>query len=121
MEAAQGDHTYRKAKATIDGFLALAKDYALAVRTTAELETLLTGLIAQATSVSAAIRAKMQALLDTLQTPMQAIYHAIQGDDAPPVRLELPSEEDATQQRLMLLIDFASNRDRKSTRLNSSH
>src|SRR3546814_2792612 len=41
---------------------------------------------------------------------MQAIYHAIQGDDAPPVRLELPSEEDATQQRLMLLIDFASNR-----------
>src|SRR3546814_16680167 len=84
MEAAQGDHTYRKAKATIDGFLALAKDYALAVRTTAELETLLTGLIAQAISVSAAIRAKMQALLDTLQTPMQAIYHAIQGDDAPP-------------------------------------
>jgi hypothetical protein len=110
IEAAQGDHTYRKAKGTIEGFLALARDHALAVRTTAELESLLVSLTAQATSVSTAIRAKMQALLDTLQTPMQDIYHAIQGADAPPVRLELPSEEDATQQRLMLLIDFAANR-----------
>src|SRR3546814_16161067 len=110
MEAAQGDHTYRKAKATIDGFLALAKDYALAVRTPAELETLLTGLIAQATSVSAAIRAKMQALLDTLQTPMQQNHHAIPSDEAPPVRLEQPSVDDDTQQRLHLPTAFPIDR-----------
>jgi len=110
IEAAQGEHSYSKAKAAIDAMLEVSREHSVAVSTKVELERLFDTLTAQSTSVSAAIRAKMQALLDTLQKPMQKIYHAIQGADAPPVRLELPAEEDATQQRLMLLIDFAANR-----------
>ena len=52
----------------------------------------------------------MQSLLDTLQKPMNEIYKLIQGERALPIRLELPGEEDANQQRLNLLIDFADNR-----------
>src|SRR5690606_12074947 len=47
---------------------------------------------------------------DMIQTPMNEIFKAIQGDMAKPVRLELPSEEDTNQQRLNLVIDFAENR-----------
>ena len=110
IEAARGEHSYPKAKAAIDAILEVSREHGLAVSTKAELEGLFDTLTAQSTAVSAAIRAKMQTLLDTLQKPMQTIYHAIQGADAPPIRLELPAEEDATQQRLMLLIDFAANR-----------
>jgi hypothetical protein len=41
---------------------------------------------------------------------MNDIYKLIQGGDASTIRLELPSEEEANQQRLNLLIDFAENR-----------
>jgi hypothetical protein len=41
---------------------------------------------------------------------MNEIYKLIQGADANPSRLELPSADDTNQQRLNLLIDFAKNR-----------
>ena len=41
---------------------------------------------------------------------MNDIYKLIQGAGAMPIRLELPAEDDANQQRLNLLIDFAKNR-----------
>jgi len=106
----QGDHTYIKAKAKIDGLLELQTERDLALRTRDELAKLSNALAAQATFVSTEIRKKVQALLDKLQTPMNDIYKLIQGAGAAPIRLELPAEDDINQQRLNLLIDFAENR-----------
>lgn len=110
IEAKQGDHTYSKAKAKIDQLLGLQTDFVLAERTLAELSVLFVELTEQATIISTEIREKVQALLDTLQTPMNDIYRQIQGAQAVPIRLELPAEEDANQQRLNLVVDFAANR-----------
>lgn len=110
IEAKQGDHTYIKAKAKIDRLLELEDERNLALRTAKELGKLSEALTAQAATISAEIRKKVQALLDKLQTPMNDIYKMIQGAGAKQIRLELPGEDDATQQRLNLLIDFAANR-----------
>ncbi len=106
----QGDHTYIKAKAKIDRLLELQTERDLALRTRVELGKLSNALTAQATTIAAEIRKKVQALLDKLQTPMNDIYKLIQGAGATPIRLELPAEDATTQQRLNLLIDFAKNR-----------
>ena len=106
----QGDHTYAKAKAKIDRILELAEERDLAMWTGVELERLSDTLTSQAAFVSAEIRTKMQALLDTLRTPMNDIYKAIQGTAAKSIRLDLPGEDDTNQQRLHLLVDFAENR-----------
>ena len=110
IEAKQGDHTYIKAKAKIDRLLELQSERALAQQTSEELGTLSEALKEQATTISASIRKKVQALLDKLQTPMNDIYKMIQGAGAKPIRLELPGADDSNQQRLNLLIDFAANR-----------
>jgi recombinational DNA repair ATPase RecF len=110
IEAKQGDHTYIKAKAKIDSLLELEGERNLALQTSKELGTLSEALTAQAATISAEIRKKVQGLLDKLQTPMNDIYKMIQGVGAKPIRLELPGEDDSNQQRLNLLIDFAANR-----------
>jgi recombinational DNA repair ATPase RecF len=110
IEAKQGEHTYIKAKAKIDRLLELQAERNLALRTRYELAKLSDALTAQATTISAEIRKKVQALLNKLQTPMNDIYKLIQGAGATPIRLELPAEDDTNQQRLNLLIDFAKNR-----------
>ena len=110
IEAKQGEHTYIKAKAKIDRLLELRAERDLALRTRDELAKLSDALTVQATTISAEIRKKVQALLDKLQTPMNDIYKLIQGTGATPIRLELPAEDDTNQQRLNLLIDFAKNR-----------
>jgi len=110
IEEKQGEHTWVKAKASMDRLLKLQTDVALATRTTEELTALHDALDTQATLVSGKIREKVQALLDTLQAPMNDIYKEIQGDDAKPIRLELPGEDDTNQQRMQLVIDFAENR-----------
>jgi hypothetical protein len=110
IEAKQGDHTYIKAKARIDRLQELQAERDLGLRTHDELVKLSDALTAQAVTVSAEIRKKVQALLDKLQTPMNDIYKVIQGVGATPIRLELPAGDDTNQQRLNLLIDFAKNR-----------
>jgi ABC-type lipoprotein export system ATPase subunit len=110
IKANQGDHTYAKAKAKLDRLLELQVERILAERTQAELKHLSQSLTALATTVSGGIRMKVQALLDTLQMPMNEIYQKIQGNDAVPIRLVLPAEDDSNQQRLNLVIDFAKNR-----------
>lgn len=110
LEEKQGEHTWVKANATIDRLLKLHADVALATRTTEELTALHDALGTQATFVSGKIREKVQSLLDTLQAPMNDIYKEIQGDNAKPIRLELPGEDDTNQQRMQLVIDFAENR-----------
>ncbi len=110
IEAKQGDHTWVKAKAKIDSLLELQKEIGLAVRTSQELGKLHQALTVQAKQISDAIRAKVQSLLDLLQAPMNEIYQEIQGAGAKPIRLELPGEEDTTQHKMQLVIDFAENR-----------
>ena len=110
IEAKQEDHTYLKAMSKIDRLLELEGERKLALRTSKELGTLSEALTAQAATISAEIRKKVQALLDKLQTPMNDIYRMIQGTGAKPIRLELPGEDESNQQRLNLLIDFAANR-----------
>jgi len=110
IEAKQGDHTWSKAKAKVDRLLALQAEVRLATRISEELSKLNDALTAQAKQISDAIREKVQSLLDTLQTPMNAVYKEIQGEDAKPIRLELPGEDDTNQQRLQLVVDFAENR-----------
>lgn len=106
----QGEHTWMKAKASIDRLLNLQKHVALATRVSKELTALHEALGTQATLVSGKIREKVQSLLDTLQKPMNDIYREIQGEKARPIRLELPGEDDTNQQRMQLVIDFADNR-----------
>jgi ABC-type lipoprotein export system ATPase subunit len=110
IDARQGDHTYARAKAKIDRLLELQAERLLAVWTQAEIVALSQALTAVASVISAEIRKKVQALLDTLQAPMNQIYRQIQGEQAVPIRLELPTEDDTNQQRLNLVIDFAKNR-----------
>lgn len=110
IEEKQGEHTWVKAKASIDRLLKLQTDVALATRRTEELTALHEALGTQAKLVSGKIREKVQTLLDTLQAPMNDIYRGIQGEKARPIRLELPGEDDTNQQRMQLVIDFADNR-----------
>lgn len=112
IETRQGDHTYIKAKAKIDRVVELQTERDLALRTRDELGKLSDALTAQSMTISTEIRKKLQTMLDRLQTPMNTIYKSIQGVGAAPIRLELPPEDDANQQRLNLLIDFAKNRTR---------
>lgn len=110
IEAKQGDHTWTKAKAKIDALLRLQDEIGLALRTSQELRRLHEALTVQAKQISDAIRAKVQSLLDQLQAPMNEIYKEIQGLSAKPIRLELPDEDDTTQHKMQLVIDFAENR-----------
>lgn len=111
IEAKQGDATYARAWALVSSVLDLKRERLLSERLKAELEKLNEELAVQAGVVSSEIRAAVQALLDLLNAPMNAIYKAVQGKKARPVRLQLPPEEDTNQQRLHLLIDFAPNRE----------
>ena len=110
IEEKQGEHTWVKAYASIGRLLKLQTDVVKATRTTEALTALHGALSTQATLVSGKIRETVQSLLDTLQSPMNAIYKEIQGDNAKPIRLELPGEDDTNQQRMQLVIDFAENR-----------
>lgn len=110
IEARQGDNTYIKAKAKLDRMLELEHERNLLVRTSNELGTLSRALATQAETIAVEIRKKVQALLDRLQTPMNEIYKIIQSANARPIRLELPGEDDTNQQRLNLVVDFATNR-----------
>ena len=110
IEARQGEHTYERAKTKIDRLLELQREQADVFRTKDQLLKLSEALTTQGTTVSAAIRSKLQFLLDKLQTPINELYKLIQGSNATTIRLELPAEEDTNQQRLNLLIDFAENR-----------
>lgn len=110
IQVKQGEHTYVKAKTRIDRLLELQAERIVALRTKDHLGKLSEELTKQGTIVSAAIRTKLQALLDSIQVPMNHIYKSIQGPEASTIHLKLPSEDDANQQRLNLLIDFAENR-----------
>ncbi|TPN42812.1 AAA family ATPase [Mesorhizobium sp. B1-1-7] len=106
----QGENSYTKVNFKITELMDLRNERLLAQRTLEELAKLSAALVEQSQSISAEIRTKVQAVLDTLQKPLNSIYAEIQRDAAAPIRLVLPAEEDANQQRLNLVVDFATNR-----------
>lgn len=111
IEKKQGEHTYAKAKAKADGLRELMAEHETERSVLDELVKLSAALNDQAAIIATAIRIKVQSLLDRLRKPANEIYGLIQGEGAATVRLELPAEDDTNQQRLLLLIDFASNRE----------
>ena len=110
IEAEHGENTYRRAVARLEEIIDLKCERDGAVRLLTELKELSIQLDTQASFVTSQIRQHVQALLNTLQEPLNEIYRQIQGAEAVPIRLELPPADDTNQHRLNLLIDFAPNR-----------
>lgn len=111
LEAEQGNHTYTNTQAVVAALLELKFEYDAAARRQAKLRVLYDELQIQSQYVAAAIRGKVQTVLDSLEAPMNQIYREIQRESAVPIRLHLPAEEDTNQQRLNLVVDFADNRE----------
>ena len=103
----QGDHTWGTAMTRVNTLLDLQNKIGKAKRTSAELAKLNAALNIQAGFISGKIRDEVQSKLDILQNPMNEIYKEIQGEEASPIRLELPKETDSQQQRLHLRFDFS--------------
>lgn len=111
IETRQGEATYGKAVALVQRLIELNGQRRQAEREREELQALASELNVQASLITTDIREAVQSLLDTLNAPMNLLYQHIQGAKARPVRLQLPPEEEANQQRLFLLVDFANNRE----------
>jgi len=112
IEEQQSGQTYATALKTADDLIGLKNDVARIDRTTAEIVELNEQLNQQSLAVNKAIVEHTQKLIGKLGNDVNDLYKAIQGGDAnaPPIRLELPAEDDINQQRIQLLIDFADNR-----------
>jgi hypothetical protein len=111
IESKQGENTYVKVLSKLERLVELKEERELADGILAEIGKLSTALNAQAAYISGEIRKKVQSLLNTLQTPINDIYRGIQGKNAAPIRLDLPSEDETNQQRLNLVVDFSVNRE----------
>lgn len=108
--ARQGNSTYVRVLRRLDELVTLADEREYAERMVAQFASLASALNEQAEFITRALRTEVQALVDTLQEPTNAIYRHIQGSEASRIRLELPDGADINQQRLNLVIDFADNR-----------
>jgi len=111
IEKLQGEHTWAGAKSLIDQMRVIAAQFESEWLRVTELRALHASLETASIFISARIRDTVQSLLDQLLVPMNAIYQKIQGVDAVRLRLDLPAEEAKVQQRLLLRIDFADNRE----------
>ena len=103
----QGDHTWGTAMTRVNTLLDIQNKISTAKRISDELAKLNAALNTQAVFISGKIRDEVQSKLDILQNPMNEIYKEIQGEEASPIRLDLPKETDSRQQRLHLRVDFS--------------
>jgi len=112
IEQGQGEATYAGAVRTVDSLVKLKRDLRRIELTRAQLLRLNVQLNEQSHVINTAFVSHTQSLIGELKDKVNELYRAIQGDgtEAPPIRLELPGEEDTNQQRLHLVIDFARNR-----------
>ena len=112
IEKQQGEHTYARALKVADELMRIKSHLERIQRTKAELQTLHVELNRQALAINKAIVEHTQNLIGTLQKGVDDLYKEIQGGggNAPPIRFELPREDDTNQQRIQLLIDFSDNR-----------
>lgn len=112
IEKQQGEQTYANALTIADTLMQIKSDLERIRRTKVEMQALYEELNKQALAINKAIVAHTQNLVVQLQGDVDSLYKDIQGNDAstPPIRFGLPGEDDANQQRVDLLIDFAENR-----------
>ncbi len=108
----QGEHTYGKAFSTLEELVRIKSDLKRIDRTKQKLGLLLEELTRQTHAINKDIVDHTQSVIANLQAEIATIYGGIQGDPgaAPPIRIELPEEEDLDQQRAQLVIDFSENR-----------
>ncbi len=112
IEKKQGEHTYANAIKVTEDLHQLKAALESIQRTKDELHKLHEELDKQALAINKAIVNFTQSLIEKLQNDADDLYKDIQGGDesSPPIRLELPDDDDKNQQRMQLLIDFAENR-----------
>jgi hypothetical protein len=112
IEKQQGEHTYANALKIANDLIQIKSDLERIRRTKAKLQALHEELNKQALAINKAIVEHTQNLIGQLQGDVDNLYKDMQGDDAnaPPIRFELPRDDDTNQQRVQLLIDFAENR-----------
>lgn len=112
IEDQKGERTFAAALQTADELIGLKDALARIAKIKAQLATLSAQLDAQSLAINKAIVEHTQALIGKLKDDINALYKDIQGDgaDAPPIRLDLPGEDETNQQRIQLLIDFSETR-----------
>ena len=112
IEHQQGEHTYDKALNTVTKLLRIKVDLQRIARTKAELESLQIELDRQVLEIDKAIVDHIQSLMCKLESDVASIYQEIQGAGwtLPPIRIELPGQDEIDQQKAQLLIDFSDNR-----------
>ena len=112
IEEQQGEHTYAIVLTNAHSLIELKKDLYRIERFRMELLQLSTELSRQAQIINKAIIDHTHTLVSQLRDSVNALYKDIQGGgtEAPPIRFDLPDDEDINQQRIQLLIDFADNR-----------
>ena len=112
IEEGQGEETYAGALRTVESLIKLKGDLRRIELTKVQLLRLNDRLNEQSHVINTAFVSHTQNLIGELKDKVNELYRGIQGDgtDTPPIRLELPDEEDTNQQRLQLVIDFARNR-----------
>ncbi len=112
IEEKQGEHTYANSLKIADDLLRVKTDLERIERAKEELAKLKTQLDQQSQAINRAIGGHTQRLIGILKSTINVLYGEIQGPGSsiPPIRLELPGEEDINQQRIELLVDFADTR-----------
>ncbi|MCH7539650.1 MAG: chromosome segregation protein SMC [Proteobacteria bacterium] len=112
IEKKQGEHTYANALTKADELITLKSDLERIEQTKAEIVKLNEQLDLQALEINRSITGHTEKLIKSLKDDINTLYSDIQvdGADAPPIRLELPDQDDTNQQWIKLVIDFADNR-----------
>ncbi len=108
----QSEHTYGKAFSMLEELVTIKSDLKRIERTKQQLGMLLEELTRQTHAINKDIVDHTQALISSLQAEVARIYGEIQGGvgAAPPIRIELPEENERDQQHAQLVIDFSANR-----------
>ena len=108
----QGEHTYGRAFSTVEELVRIKSDLKRIEQTKQKLGLLLEELTRQTHAINKDIVDHTQNLIANLQGEVSKIYGMIQGGlgTAPPIRIELPEEDELDQQRAQLVIDFSENR-----------
>jgi hypothetical protein len=112
IEMQQGENTYANALEIVSQLIKIKSRLKRIQCAKTELLTLHEELNRQALVINKKIVEHIQNLIGKLQHGMDILYSGIQGEEgnAPPIRFDLPGENDANQQCIQLLIDFADNR-----------
>ena len=108
----QGEYTYSDALEKANELLNIKGELNRIHRTKIALRALDEQLHSQAQYIDKSIKAHTGRLIRNLQGEVDTIYRKLQGseENTPPIRFLLADEDEANQQTIRLVIDFADNR-----------